>query len=413
MDGSLFTEVCARPERESERPDFPPGFPDPIDVPAARYVDPHFHELEKAHVFARVWQFAGCADQIPNSGDYVLLEAYPAPLFLIRGDDGIIRCFYNTCQHRGAALLTEPSGNKGAIVCPYHAWTYGRHGNLRGYPEAKNYPRNADKDCLALKSVRCETYGALVFINFDADAHALRDHLGPVADELDDLIGDRSRGVHFFASEIQWIDANWKFAGDANIETYHVPYLHRDTAHLAIDSERTGQWLLANGHSRMMIKLRPAARDSMTKSAATMPAFPGLSRNPLPLEGVYSFHLFPNISIVMAGPSMFFVIAAVPHGPDRHAYAVHYLCAAPPDGPARPLFQALKDSNARVLGQDLAVLPTQHASMKSSAIGALRLQYQERRIRRLHEDLDRWIGAQNVPGPLRTPALLDAFVEEQ
>ncbi len=411
MDSVLFDEVCARPDRESERVEFPADFPDPIDVPAQRYVDPDFHALEQAHVFSKVWQFAGCADQIPNPGDYVLLEAYVQPLFLIRGDDGVIRCFYNSCQHRGAALLSEMAGNKGTIVCPYHAWTYSRHGALRGYPEAKNYPRNASKDCLSLKSVRCETYGTLVFINLDPNAGPLREHLGGVAEELDMLLGDRSEGVHFFASDIKWVDANWKFAGDANIETYHVPYLHRDTAHLGVDSERTGQWLLPNGHSRMMIKLRPAARAAMARAQAAMPSFPGLAENPLPLEGVYSFHLFPNISIVMAGSGMFFVIAAVPHGPNRHAYAVHFMGAAPPDGPYREALQALMDSNALVLGQDLAMMPTQHASIAHGGIQAFRLQYQERRIRRLHEDLDRWIGPENVPDDLRTPPLLDAFVD--
>ena len=411
MDATLFEEVVSKPERESERSQFPPDFPDPIDVPAARYSDPAFFDLEQKHLFSKSWQFVGCTDQIPNKGDFLVLEALTKPLFLMRGDDDVVRCFFNTCQHRGSALLTEPAGNVGTLVCPFHAWTYGRQGELRGYPEAKNYPQNADKDCLHLKSVRCETYGTLIFINLDQDACPLREFLGPVAEELDALIGDASHGVHYFSTNVTWVDANWKHANDANIETYHVPYLHKETAHPGIDSERTGQWLLPNGHSRMMIKFRPEVAKLVADQAAAFPKFSGLESNALSMEGVYSFHLFPNTSIVMTGPSLFFVISAVPHSPTQFAYVTTFLGAAKRDGEWHDALSALVDTNLTVLGEDLAVMTSQQRSINSGAIDVLKLQYQERRIRKLHEDIDRAIGAEKIPQGLRVPARLDDFVE--
>ncbi len=411
MDAALFHEVVSKPERESERSHFPQGFPDPIDVPAARYSDPEFYDLEQVHVFSKSWQFVACTDQIPKKGDYRLLDVLTKPLFLIRGDDEVVRCFYNTCQHRGSALLTEPAGNAGTLVCPFHAWTYGREGELRGYPEAKNYPRNADKDCLHLKSVRCETFGTLIFINLDQNACPLREFLGPVAEELDTLIGDKSQGVHFFSTNVTWVDANWKHANDANIETYHVPFLHKETAHPGIDSERTGQWLLPHGHSRMMIKFRPEVAKIVAEQATAFPKFSGLESNALSMEGVYSFHLFPNTSIVMTGPSLFFVISAVPHRPNRFAYVTTFLGAAEPNGAWHDVLSALVDTNLTVLGEDLAVMTSQQRSIDCGALDVLKLQYQERRIRKLHEDIDRWIGVENVPDNLRVPPRLDEYVE--
>lgn len=401
----------ARPEAEGERADFPAGFPDPIDVPAARYTDEGFFALERERIFRRCWLYAGHTGQIPEAGDYVRLDAFAEPLILLRGTDGIIRCFFNTCQHRGSPLVLERTGNARLLVCPYHGWTYETGGTLRGYPEAKNFPRNTDRSCLGLKSVRCETYGSLIFINFAPEAEPLRDFLGPVADELDHLIGDKADDVHFASEELQTVAANWKLAGDANVETYHVPFLHEQSANPAIDANRTGQWLLPNGHSRMLIKYRPETAEFFRSGGTGLPRFKGISGNGLPLEGVYSFHIFPNTSIVMGSADLFFVISAVPRSAGEFRYLVHYFSPLPMGGEHEAQFRQLVAFNSHVLNEDLAVIPGIQTSMEAGGIDVLKLQYQERRIRRLHEVIDQWIGADDVPAPLRVPSLLDSHVE--
>jgi Rieske 2Fe-2S family protein len=46
-------------------------------------------------------------------------------VLLVRGEDGALRAFANTCRHRGHELLPCGSGAQAkAIVCPYHSWTY-------------------------------------------------------------------------------------------------------------------------------------------------------------------------------------------------------------------------------------------------------------------------------------------------
>jgi hypothetical protein len=51
--------------------------------------------------------------------------------------------------------------------------------------------------------------------------------------------------------------------------------------------------------------------------------------------------------------------------------------------------------------------------MRCGALDVLRLQYQERRIRYVHEEIDRRIGPERVPAALRVPALLDRWVEKE
>ena len=42
MDAARYEAIARRPGEEGARESFPDGFPDPIDVPAARYTDPGF-----------------------------------------------------------------------------------------------------------------------------------------------------------------------------------------------------------------------------------------------------------------------------------------------------------------------------------------------------------------------------------
>ena len=65
-----------------------------------------------------------------------------------------------------------------------------------------------------------------------------------------------------------------------------------------------------------------------------------------------------------------------------------------------------------MLLEDLAALGPAQKAMACGAADVLRLQYQERRIRYVHEEIDRRIGPERVPEALRVPALLDAYIEE-
>jgi len=410
MEAARYEAIVRRPEEESARDGFPTGFPHPIDVPAARYTDPDFLALEKAHVFEKCWLFVAHADQVREPGDYLMLDALDRlghPIFLVRGKDGAIRAFYNACRHRGGPLVDSASGSTGAtLVCKYHAWSYDLEGRLLGFPEAKNYPRGMKSECPGLARVRCETWGPLVFVNLAPDGPSLREQLEPIASELDGLLGDTASGVHFAGTKQLDVACNWKAPGDGNIETYHVPFVHRASAAPVLDEKRTGQWLLPHGHSRMLIRFRFELPKELP-----LPRFAGDTS--LAELGIYSFHVFPNLSVVLGGPSFGFLITTFPDGAGRCTYYTHFLSPLPRTPETSARIDATIDGNWRVLLEDLASQTAAQKSMQCGALDVLRLQYQERRIRYVHEELDRRIGPERVPARLRVPALLDAFVEKE
>jgi nitrite reductase/ring-hydroxylating ferredoxin subunit len=56
-------------------------------------------------------------------------------LIIMRGDDGGIRAFINSCRHRGMLVCRVEEGNAKFFRCPYHGWTYDLEGKLTGVPD--------------------------------------------------------------------------------------------------------------------------------------------------------------------------------------------------------------------------------------------------------------------------------------
>lgn len=76
-------------------------------------------------------------NEIPEVGDYVLLDICGQGIFVVRAGDDEISGFHNVCQHRGSLLLAAPKGRVNRTIrCRNHAWCYGLNGALRSAPAA-------------------------------------------------------------------------------------------------------------------------------------------------------------------------------------------------------------------------------------------------------------------------------------
>ncbi|MDQ2649295.1 MAG: aromatic ring-hydroxylating dioxygenase subunit alpha [Actinomycetota bacterium] len=406
MSSVLIESIKRRASDEGERTSYPEGFPVLPPVPAARYADPGFAALETDAVFGKSWLMVAHTDELPEPGSYRRLDQVQRPVILVRAEDGSVKAFYNTCKHRGSALLLDDAGTTGKrLTCPYHNWVYSLDGELVGYPEQNNFS-DLDRDCLALTTIRCETWGPLVFINFDPDAGPLEEFLGQVAKDLSE-IADMDGRLRLITHNQRPVPVNWKIPVDANIETYHVNYVHKDTAALGLRQATTGIQLLPNGHSRMLIQIH----DGIDFSSPFPDLFTGVGD--LPVSGTFSYHVFPNLSIVFGGPGFVFFITNWPDGsPSESSYHVHFCGSRPPEDPEYGVgFQNFVMLNESVLFEDLNVLPGIQQSIDAGALEGVQLSYQERRIYALHEAIDRVVGPDRIPEELRVPQLLGEHVE--
>ena len=100
-----------------------------LGMPGAFYTDAEFFAHERNTVLWHGWHCLGRTDEIPIAGDFFTVQLLDEPLLVVRGDDDVVRVLSNICRHRGMPLA-EGRGSSKRFVCSYHAWTYGRDGQL-------------------------------------------------------------------------------------------------------------------------------------------------------------------------------------------------------------------------------------------------------------------------------------------
>jgi choline monooxygenase len=193
-------------------------------IPGPWYVDPRIAELEAKTVFSNSWQMVGRIEQVEKPGQFVTANIAGEPIVAVRGNDGVLRAFYNVCRHHAAAVVTEACGQANILHCPYHGWNYGLDGSLKGMPEfdgVKDFERQKN----GLVPVKAETWEKFVFVNLDPEAVGLREFLGGLVTQVAPLGVSK---LHYFDSRSYDIACNWKVFVDNYLDGgYHVPHLHK------------------------------------------------------------------------------------------------------------------------------------------------------------------------------------------
>ncbi len=193
-------------------------------IPAPWYVDARVAELELQTVFSKTWQVIGRIDQVSKPGQFVTATVGGEPLVAVRGNDGVLRAFYNVCRHHAAAVVTEPCGQASILHCPYHGWNYGLDGSLKGMPEFDGVKDFERKDN-GLVPVKVDIWEQFVFINMDPKAAPLHEFLGALVKRVSPLGLTK---LHYFTSKVYDIHCNWKVFVDNYLDGgYHVPHLHK------------------------------------------------------------------------------------------------------------------------------------------------------------------------------------------
>ena len=193
-------------------------------IPASWYVDPRIAQIEIVNVFGKTWQLVARTDQLRQPGDFVATRLAGEPLMVVRGEDGVLRAFYNVCRHHAAAVVTQACGRASILQCPYHGWKYGLDGTLKGVPEFDGV-RDFERSENGLVSIRVETWECFVFVNLDPEAIPLTEFLGGLARRVAPL---EINELRYFDRRTYDIGCNWKVFVDNYLDGgYHVPHLHK------------------------------------------------------------------------------------------------------------------------------------------------------------------------------------------
>jgi choline monooxygenase len=228
-------------------------------IPSPWYFDKSIAELENSAVFGRTWQVVGRADQVQSSGHFLTADIAGEPIVVVRGDDSQLRAFYNVCRHHAAAVVTEPQGCAKQFRCPYHGWTYGIDGALKGMVEFDGVC-NFDRATNGLVPVPVDIWENFIFVNLDPNAGPLLDFLGSIPSIVAPL--EISKKLRFFDRRIYTLQCNWKVYVDNYLDGgYHVPHAHKGLSSVIEYTKYT-----IENFERACLQSSPLSSDSSTEA---------------------------------------------------------------------------------------------------------------------------------------------------
>ena len=200
-------------------------------------------EWERRHFFGDGWICVAHSEQLPEPGDQRAEAIGAGSVLLVRGDDGTLRAFANTCRHRGHELLPCGEGAQHKmIICPYHAWTYSLAGELRAAGSFRTTP-GFDFGQWGLARLPVTEWHGLVFVDASGGAAA---PLEEVLVELEELVAPYeperlvTAGRHSYDAA-----ANWKIITENYHECYHCPSIHPELCR--VSPPKSGENYASNG----------------------------------------------------------------------------------------------------------------------------------------------------------------------
>jgi Rieske 2Fe-2S family protein len=304
-------------------------FGDSTMLPPAAYTAQAVFDWERSHFFGGGWMCVARGDQVPGPGDLRAEDAGDGGVLLARGADGAVRAFANVCRHRGHELL--PCGStaqaKKAIVCPYHSWSFGLEGRLRGAPGYRG-ETGFDPARWSLIELPAVEWHGLIFVDGSRGA------AGPLPlAELDPIVAPyEPERLVVAASHVYDAAANWKILTENYQECYHCSSIHPELCR--ISSPASGaNWATAGAWMGGWMELRSGAESmSFDGSSAGLP-LRGLSAEQL--RTVIYVSVFPNV-LLSLHPDYVMTHLMRPLGPGRTRIECSWAFA--PEAVSRPGF---------------------------------------------------------------------------
>jgi phenylpropionate dioxygenase-like ring-hydroxylating dioxygenase large terminal subunit len=318
------------------------------------------------------------AAALVEPGAFVTRDVLGTPVVAVRGEDGVVRAFLNACSHRGAAVAGEPTGCARAFVCPYHGWTFGPDGSLRGVPHRDGFPDLAVAES-GLVPLWTMERGGVVFVAQRTPTAELVAEI----EALPELIPAKFRFVR--VSELD-VPANWKIFVEGFLEGYHIRSTHPDTFYpVQYDNLNVIEHFGRN--SRIAFPYRNIERlrelDPAQRHA----------------DGylTYSYHLFPNV-IVATQPGRITMIVLEPLAVDvtrsvAYALSDHYDGSAE----AEAVLAREDDFSRKGAEQDRAVVTSIQRALTANPRTHFQFGLFEGAIGHFHRQLAEILGEQPDP----------------
>lgn len=277
----------------------PPDLPAGHYVDARIYTDPDVFAEEQERLLRKSWKFACHVSEIPECGDFRTLDHAGYPLIVIRGQDGQIRSFINSCSHRSSMIVEEPSGNAKNLTCPFHLWSFDTQGRCVYITRPEGYDEvSICKENRGLREVKTGEILGLVFVNLDDGSMDLEEYIGDGLETFSEILGTEELEVFHYHRVV--MDANWKQWHETNMELYHEwGHVVNRTTSVAVEGYHDRHWkIYPNGHGTLEpLAVQYRNYPGWENRASKM--LPGLT------EGEFRVvDIFPNTTLIARSTSL-------------------------------------------------------------------------------------------------------------
>lgn len=413
------------------------------DIPVEHFISRQFFDREMASMWSRVWQFVCREEHLAEVGDYFVYDIGRHSIVVVRAAPDRLKAYHNSCLHRGTKLKASGTfGYSPVLQCPFHGWTWTLDGSLQTVPCEWEFP-HLDREANRLPEVRVETWNSFVFVNLDPDAKPLLDYLEVMPEHFRHWRFDDWYTWQVVEKEL---NCNWKVAIEGFMEAYHTPLVHPELTQVVGDwnmqhdifGDHVSRDLCPLGVSSPTSTLGLTEQELLERSGLGDPSMrkqsqvpPGKTARMVMAEQMrvqfrdrygmdlshlsdaecidsLKYNIFPN-TILYGGPGLPQIQQFLPLGvdPDRCLMVSWRFRPLQPGErrppPAEPYRLKEEESfttvpgtsqfSARVLDQDTCIMRWQQEGMHASAKRAVTLSnYQESRIRWLHDTLMKYVG---------------------
>ena len=334
--------------------------------PVSHYLSQERFEAECALIRRYPTPFCPSA-ALPEQGSYLARMAAGNPIVVTRDSDGSVRAFINACRHRGMQVA-EGNGCAKALCCPYHGWTYGLDGTLKGIPGQSGFP-DLDRAKNGLRAVAAIERGGIIYVQQEGDIDP-----GRLTHALDYFSADQP----LFDQKVLTDQANWKLLYETLMEGYHIRSLHRESFYpFGYDNLNVVETF--GPHSRVVY---PFQRIEQLRDV------PPSDRN---LTGLVTsvYMLFPNASISVLSKHTNLVILE-PVSPTESRWVIYSMINTSSDGKPFELEDAKRDAafvNDSGQEEDRAAAAAIQQTLASGANSHLTFGHFEKAIVHFHQQL--------------------------
>jgi Rieske 2Fe-2S family protein len=286
------------------------------------YWSPDVFADERRLIFHAGWFYACHADSLP-AGHRRVVDVAGESVIVARDIDGSLHAHANVCRHRGSQLCdvaAENEASKGAIRCPYHAWTYGLAGELRATPRVDD---EIDRSALGLWPRHVGECNGMLFVSVAAEPGDLDEWVHThtswkgVFDELP------LAALKVGARTVSHVRANWKILLENYQECLHCAVVHPELVDL-VPIYRTGN-VVDDARADGAVSLTAGSNSFTLDGTSRLSVLPGISDD---LVNVYrGGTVFPTVMLDVTATSAS-ITALFPSGPDSTTVIAEYLFTA-------------------------------------------------------------------------------------